>query len=234
MPWAFLRAATGVANIGPMRRVLPLSLVLLALAAPAARADVWAYTDADGVVHVTNVAPGKADKRWQTLSSGAPEKAAAKRGKCPRCDVVPSSDNSPERFTRYDAHIREASALYQIPEPLIRAVIKVESDYDPRVVSSANARGLMQLIPAVEKDMRVSNVWDPRENILGGTRLLRVLANRFGGDLVLTIAGYHAGAGAVDKYGGIPPYDTTQLYVRMVLKQYYKFKAKAAASPDRP
>jgi len=221
----FLRLGAAASNISPVRAAT--ALLLLALTARA-HADVWAYTDSDGVVHITNVSPAKQDKKWQVLSSGAPDKAAAKRGKCPRCDVVPATDNSPERFTRYDTFIREASQLYQIPEPLIRAVIKVESDYDPRVVSSANARGLMQLIPAVEKDMRVSNVWDPRENILGGTRLLRVLANRFGGDLVLTIAGYHAGAGAVDKYGGIPPYDTTQLYVRMVLKQYYKFKAKAA------
>jgi soluble lytic murein transglycosylase-like protein len=104
----------------------------------------------------------------------------------------------------------------------------VESDYDPRVVSSAGARGLMQLMPAVEKDMRVGNVFDPRENILGGTRLLRVLANRYEGDLVLTIAAYHAGPGSLAKYGNqVPPYTNTRKYLRMVLDRYYQYKAAA-------
>ena len=136
-----------------------------------------------------------------------------------------TSHRSPERFTRYDEYIYEASELYQIPVPLIRAVIKVESDYDPRVVSSMNARGLMQLMPGVKDDMGVQHVHDPRENILGGTRLLRILANRFDGDLVLTIAGYHAGAGAVAKYGNnVPPYKNTRKYLRMVLRQYYRYR----------
>ncbi|MFH0900879.1 MAG: lytic transglycosylase domain-containing protein [Pseudomonadota bacterium] len=157
-----------------------------------------------------------------------PGKAAAIRGSCKRCDVVPARDSSSERHRRYDSLIREAIDLYQIPEALVRAVIKVESDYDPRVVSSAGARGLMQLMPSVCQDMKVASVHDPRENILGGTRLLRVLANRFDGDLVLTIAAYHAGAGAVERYQAIPPYETTQLYVRLVLKQYYRYKKQLA------
>jgi soluble lytic murein transglycosylase-like protein len=92
-------------------------------------------------------------------------------------------------------------------------------------VSCASAKGLMQLMPDVQKEQHVISVFDPRENILGGTRLLRVNANRFNGDLVLTIAAYHAGPGAVLKYHGVPPYETTQQYVKMVLKHYYKFKA---------
>ena len=122
----------------------------------------------------------------------------------------------------------EASLLYRIPEPLIRAVIKTESDYDPRVVSSVGARGLMQLMPAAQSDMGVTNVHDPRENILGGTRYLRILANRFNGDLVLTIAAYHCGAGAVSKYGNsVPPYKNTRKYLRMVLDRYYRYRDRA-------
>jgi len=83
-------------------------------------------------------------------------------------------------------------------------------------------------MPSVERDMRVGDIWDPRQNILGGTRLLRVLANRFGGDLVRTIAGYHAGAGAVERYGGVPPYETTQVYLKLVLREYYELQAKEA------
>ncbi|MCG8421174.1 MAG: lytic transglycosylase domain-containing protein [Proteobacteria bacterium] len=193
-----------------------------------ANADIYSFRDADGVIHFTNVKPaGKAGKRWKRVLKEAPEhgKAAASRGDCPRCDVVPSRDNSPERFRRYDAFIHEAAELYQIPVALIRGVIKVESDYDPRVVSAMGARGLMQLMPEVVADMGVRNVHDPRENILGGTRLLRILANRYDGDLVLTIAAYHSGMGSLKKYGNtVPPYANTRRYLRMVLDRYYFYR----------
>lgn len=200
-----------------------------------ARADVWTYTDADGVVHFTNLKPrGKA--RWKKVSGASAEvgKAAARRGACDRCDVVPARDRAADRYRRYDAFIREAAELYLIPEALIRAVIKVESDYDPRVVSSMGARGLMQLMPAVISDMGVREAHDPRENILGGTRLLRLLANRYQGDLVRTIAAYHAGPGSLARYGdNVPPFEKTRLYLRLVLEQYYKFKAAGARQAAR-
>jgi len=208
-----------------------LSLVVLAamtvFASGQAHGDIYSYTDSDGVVHFTNIKPKKGSKaKWKrVLKESSAGKAAAARGSCKRCDTVPASDNSKERYTRYDAYIEEAAALYRIPIPLIRAVIKTESDYDPKVVSSMGARGLMQLMPAVVSDMGVGDVHDPRENILGGTRLLRILANKFDGDLVLTIAGYHAGAGSIKKYGEtVPPYKNTRKYLRMVLDRYYKYR----------
>ena len=124
---------------------LPFVLLLaLGLAPAAARADVWSHTDASGVIHFTNVEPasGAHRHRWRKLYDTGPGKASAVRGGCDQCDVVPARDSSRERFTRYDGWIRQAATLYQIPETLIRAVIKAESDYDPRVVSSAGARGL--------------------------------------------------------------------------------------------
>ncbi len=212
-----------------MLRPFLVLLVWVLGSSPRARADIYTYTSPDGTVHFTNLEPkGSHARRWKRIYMTGPGKASALRGGCTGCDFVPARDRSPERYNRYDQHIREAVELYQIPEPLVRAVIQVESNYDPRVVSSAGARGLMQLMPAAQKDMHVNDVHDPRENIFGGTRLLRVLANRFDGDFVLTIAAYHAGAGAVRKFGAIPPYETTQLYVRMVLKEYYRFKSKLA------
>jgi soluble lytic murein transglycosylase-like protein len=182
------------------------------------RADIYTYIDAEGVVHFTNLPrPGK---KWKRIMRTGPGKASATRGRS--VDRIPPSDRSPERVRRYDPHIQQAATLYKIPLPLIHAVIRVESDYDPKVISSAGAQGLMQLMPSVTRDMGVTDVFDPRQNIFGGTRLLRVLANTFAGDLVLTLAAYHAGAEAVRKYNGIPPYQTTQKYVRMVLGQYYK------------
>jgi soluble lytic murein transglycosylase-like protein len=210
---------------------LPLAVALLALPPALAWADIYSWTDKDGVVHFTNTRPRGG--KWRKVMRTEPDKgtkAAARRGDCARCDKVSSKDTSPERFTRYDAYILEASELYKIPVPLIRAVIKVESDYDPRVVSALDAKGLMQLMPEVEAEMGVKDVFDPRENILGGTRLLRVLANRYDGDLVLTIAGYHAGMGSLAKYGNtVPPYANTRKYLKMVLDRYHEYKAKEPA-----
>lgn len=195
-----------------------------------AKADMWSYTDGEGIVHLTNIRPrGKRAGQWRRVLRETPElgKAAAQRGSCERCDRVPARDNAPDRFNRYDEHIAEASELYKIPEALIRAVIKVESDYDPRVVSAFDARGLMQLMPSVVEEMGVRSVHDPRENILGGTRLLRILANTYDGDLVKTIAAYHAGRGSLARYGNnVPPYEHTRKYLRMVLDRYYEYVAK--------
>jgi soluble lytic murein transglycosylase-like protein len=138
-------------------------------------------------------------------------------------------DTSPERFSRYDAHIRQAAALYQIPEELIRAVIKVESNFDPGALSPKNARGLMQMIPATAQRMMVTDVFDPRQNIFGGTRYLRVLANLFNGDLELTVAAYNAGEGAVMRHGGIPPFEETRNYVTQVLAYYRHYRSLTAA-----
>jgi soluble lytic murein transglycosylase-like protein len=219
--------------------LLVVSCALLLVGDRSARADIYQWTDAEGVVHFTNIPPRGAGKRgWKKVMVEAPQagsKAAARRGRCERCDAVPAADRSPERFHRYDEHIHEASELYKIPVALIRAVIKVESDYDPRVVSAFGARGLMQLMPSVEQDMGVRDVFDPRDNILGGTRLLRWLANRYDGDLVLTIAGYHAGAGSLKKFGNtVPPYENTRKYLRMVLDRYERYRAEEARARPGP
>jgi soluble lytic murein transglycosylase-like protein len=229
----FARVVDGRYDPGVLRWI-GLALVLLP---SLARADIWSYEDKDGVVHFTNVPPRSGGHRWRVIYKVGPGKARTSTGAAPptsfagcavsRRDVVPATDRSPERFSRYDVHILEAARLYALPPPLIRAIIKAESDYDPRVISCAGAKGLMQLMPDVEREQHVTDVFEPRQNILGGSRLLRVNANRFKGDLVLTIAAYHAGPGAVEKYKGVPPYETTQQYVKTVLKYYYQFKARS-------
>ena len=206
-------------------------MLVLGWLGSAAVADVYSWTDDDGVVHFTNMKPKGGG--WKKVLASEPErgsKASAQRGGCERCDKVPATDSSLERFHRYDPFIVEASQLYRIPVPLIRAVIKVESDYDARVVSSMDCKGLMQVHPQVEIDMGVTgDVFDPRTNIMAGTRLLRWLANRVDGDLVLTIAGYHAGLGSLAKFGyTVPPYKYTRQYLKMVLDRYYQYKAEDA------
>src|SRR5262249_14730774 len=125
----------------------------------------------------------------------------------------------------YDAHIRQAAMLYQIPEELVRAVIQVESGYDPRAVSPKNAHGLMQLIPETAERMMVTDAFDPRQNIFGGVRYLRILANLFNCDLELTIGAYNAGEQAVIRSRGIPPYAETQAYVVRVIGYYRHYRA---------
>jgi soluble lytic murein transglycosylase-like protein len=186
-----------------------------------ATADIYTYTDADGVVHFTNRKPGGGGFKLYLRSSDA-------RSRAPRgASAVMPSDRAVERFTRYDRWIREAATLYQLPEALVRAVIKVESDYDPTAVSIAGARGLMQLMPETGLRMQVRDPFDPRTNIFGGTRYLRILANTFNGDLALTVAGYNAGEGAVARHGGIPPYQETQDYVLQVLRYYHRYRTIA-------
>jgi hypothetical protein len=125
------------------------------------------------------------------------------------------------RASRYDATISEAAAEHDIDPSLVKSVMLVESGFNPRAVSRKGARGLMQLMPATAKLYGVSDVFDAGQNIRGGVRYLTYLLNLYSGDLEQTLAAYNAGEGAVQKYGGIPPYDETQLYVHKTLTAFY-------------
>ena len=207
------------------KRLRTLAIVAAMIAAPlSAAADIYQWTDADGVVHFTN--RGTANPAAKVVIKGGSAPGTSTSGNAVRPGVTPFApqDRDPARYTRFDEHIRQAAALYQIPESLVRAVIKVESDYDPRAVSYAGARGLMQLMPDTADRMQVKDINDPRENIFGGVRYLRVLANMFNGDLDLTVAGYNAGEGAVVQHGGIPPYAQTKDYVVKVTQFYRRYR----------
>ena len=115
--------------------------------------------------------------------------------------------------------IAEASRATGLPQALIDAVIRTESGYRPQAVSRAGAQGLMQLIPSTARRMGVIDPFDPRQNIMGGSRYLRRLYDKFG-SLKLAIAAYNAGPGAVRKHKGIPPYKETQRYVQVVLGRF--------------
>jgi hypothetical protein len=116
----------------------------------------------------------------------------------------------------FDEHIDAAAALYQVSSDLVRAVIQTESAFDHLAVSSVGAQGLMQLMPATARRFGVANPFDPRQNIFGGVRYLRVLLNMFDGDVVRATAAYNAGETAVRRHGGVPPYKETLGYVRKI------------------
>ncbi len=128
------------------------------------------------------------------------------------------------RVAHWNTFIDEASTSYNIDRSLISAVIAQESAGNPYAVSRAGAKGLMQLIDSTAQDLGVKHVFNPRENIMAGTKYLEQLLKEFKGNETLALASYNAGPGAVKKYGGIPPYRETQNYVARVLIMRDEFK----------
>lgn len=122
---------------------------------------------------------------------------------------------------QYDHIVEAASRMFGVNPKLIHSVIRHESGYNPRAVSSAGAMGLMQLIPGTAKRMGVSDAFDPHENIMGGTKYLRLLLDMFEGNPVHAVAAYNAGEGRVMKYKGIPPFPETKQYVARVMNDFW-------------
>ncbi len=122
-----------------------------------------------------------------------------------------------ERLSQYRDIINNASNLYGVDKNVIKSVILTESAAKEKAVSGAKAKGLMQLIDSTANDMGVKNIWDPKQNIYGGTKYLAEMLRKYNGNLNLALASYNAGPGNVDKYGGIPPFEETKNYVKRVV-----------------
>ena len=196
-------------------------LILAVAAAPGfARADVFSFTDASGVTHFSNV---PSDSRYKLLVA-MPTEAVARVEKGP-------SINWLARSAEYDGVIRGAAKDATIQAALVRAVIVVESGFNPRAVSKKGAIGLMQLQPATAKRYGVKNIYDPEQNVRAGARYLSDLLTRFDSNLELALAAYNAGEEAVERYGRhVPPFRETLAYVPSVMKVYQRLMDQAHAS----
>jgi soluble lytic murein transglycosylase len=169
-------------------------------------ADIYMYIDESGVMHFTN-APTSNEHEYKIYIK---EKAAVSRNF--------------HTTNKYDHFISNAAEQTGVDSRLIKAMIKAESDFDPRAVSRKGAMGLMQIMPENFKMLDLENPFDPWQNIRAGAQYFQQLYKRFNGQLALSLAAYNAGPTAVDRYKTIPPYQETEEYVRRVLRYYRTFK----------
>ncbi len=167
--------------------------------------EIYQFIDPSGTIHFTNVPTDPRYKRRNLQRKGL------------------SHFERQLREFALEAFINRESKNYEIDPALIKAVIRVESNFDSNAVSSAGAEGLMQLMPETAASLEVSYSFDPEENIEGGTRYLRYLLDRFDQDLQLSLAAYNAGPERVIKYGGVPPFPETKRYISKVMHFYERY-----------
>jgi soluble lytic murein transglycosylase-like protein len=226
-----------------MNRLL-LFAAMLALAAPAARAEiailangrtlkVSAYEVRDNVARLTLAAGGQIEIPIERVERILDDEVVPVP---PSSTVLPerrwrfAEDSEPLFASRYDGIIIEASRKFYGDAALVSAVIKAESDYNPKVVSHKGAQGLMQLMPATARRFGVTDPFDPTANVHAGARYLRWLLDRFDGNAELALAGYNAGEGNVAKYDGVPPFRETVEYIRRISRYFERQRGTALSA----
>ena len=182
------------------------TLLTLIAAVSSVYADIFMYIDENGVMHFTN-APTSNEHEYKVYIK---ERTAV-------------SQNF-YSTNKYDHFISDAARQTGVDSRLLKAMIKAESDFNPRAVSRKGAMGLMQIMPENFKMLNLDNPFDPLQNIRAGARYFQKMYERFNGKLALSLAAYNAGPTAVDRYKRIPPYQETEEYVRRVLRYYRTFK----------
>lgn len=184
--------------------VLCIVFTFLFLNSSICRADIFKYIDENGVPRFTNI---KKDTRYKLY--------------------IKVENKNPEVFmNKYGSLITQASRQFNLEPSLVKAVIMVESGFDPKAVSKKGAQGLMQLMPKTATEMDVDDPHNPEENIFGGTRYLSKLMERFDNDINLALAAYNAGPERVERYKGVPPFPETERFIKKVMSFYKQYESK--------
>jgi soluble lytic murein transglycosylase-like protein len=204
LPSTELKAPVAAAKAAPSATSAPKFLRM-------GSSTTYSYIDANGIKNYSSRKP----KGVTNIVASRIEYPIFSQPNCFACGVTTAVNFKATSLntTSFAAEIRAASKAYGVEEAVVRAIIHAESAYRPHVQSNKGAQGLMQLIPATAKRFGVSDSFDPAQNIDGGVQYLAWLLKRYGQDVTLAAAAYNAGEGAVDKYGGVPPYRETQNYV---------------------
>lgn len=197
-------------------RFAPLLFMLAVWALPA-QADLYAFTDENGVLNITNVP--SYDKRYKVIQR---EPKSMSRQSYSGGSL--RSMRAAKRPAGLDGMVSQAAQTYRVDPALVHAVIHAESGFNPQAVSPKGASGLMQLMPDTARRYGVRDIFDPAENINGGVRYLRDLLQMFGQNKRLAVAAYNAGENAVLRFGGIPPYPETTQYVSRVLSLHDRYR----------
>lgn len=180
-----------------------------------AQADVYRFTDQDGIVHYTNVKPvDQSNVKTFTFPCYASDLS------CRQLDW----ERIPLDRQAFSQEIEAAAQFFIVDKSLIRAIIHAESAYQPEALSPRGAQGLMQLLPITQQELQVEDAFDPASNIRGGTRYLARLLREFDQNVELAAAAYNAGPGAVHHHGGVPPYPETREYVRRIKILYRRYR----------
>ena len=211
-------------------QLLKQCIVIIALLLPMQGwADIYVYVDERGLRHYTNT---PTTKRYKP--------ATLPRLNTPRSNGYYASNGTARRSSaiynpsRYDMQIDKAAKKHKLDPLLVKAIIKVESDFDQYATSSKGAQGLMQLMPATASDLHVWNPYDASENINGGVRYFKKLLGVYKGDLARSLAAYNAGPGRVEKSGPLPQIKETRNYVQKVTRYYQQYKQAMSASKSKP
>ena len=202
-----MSVATAVARVAEIE-----ALLAGAQGAPAAPAAPGGFNQQ--LVQAANAGGG--------VAAGGPGAAGA---------AVPASGGTDAGPGPFKAEIEDDDQKHGLDPALLRALIRAESNFNPRATSPAGARGLTQLMPGTAASLGVRDPYDPAQAIDGGARYLRQQLDAFGGDVRKALAAYNAGPGAVQRYGGVPPYAETQNYVRRVLGYAEQYRGGASSTP---
>lgn len=224
-------------NVAPLfgRYLSPILLAavtLSTLSVTAQAGNMYIYKDQGGQVLLTNVNPsGNFDKFTKKVKVTYYKDSKMYDGGSDSSNYGNSAASNSGSRNSYDAYIRASAERHGVDPALMKAMMHTESAFNPNARSPVGAQGLMQLMPATARRFKVSNAWNPAENIEGSAKYIAWLMRRFNNNVEFAVAGYNAGEGNVDKYNGIPPFKETRNYVKKVMSRYHSlYKNDSALS----